>query len=529
MRMPQVVDLGEAGFLALDASAISQKAVDLRRGTGRLAEDGAQVSSGWRSLTAVYQSPVAPGLVSAMEPIGYVASGMSGAMGPAAVALEDYAQAIGSLQTRHRSIDADAGILSQEAAASPDWQSDPLLLARQARLEQSVSTLESDFDDAREQCVAVLDGILVPAVQITGSFSTAGVGAWDPRDLRSVSSLDALTPTQVNAWWISLSPVAQSMYLMTEARLIGGLDGIPSAVRDTANRSRLDGELARLVAEREALNLDEQSGSQRERIEVLDRRIGAIRAINHVLERGGRLLLHFDISGPEPLAAVAVGDPDHAEFVGVLVGGKGTTVDGGAGKMDTGARQVRDAAEVVGSIPAGDVVVVSWLGYVAPPTFADAADPSFALEGHPGLRQFTQGLAAVRPAGGAEPTVTVGGHSYGALPVTLASQLPGSQIDNVVTYGGPGIAETFPDDIDRYWMANDNDLIRGVVGSGWYKYQPSTRDGWEELSTDPFEADGVELTAGEHHSYLVEGSSTLHNLAAVIAGRPDKAVPYGQD
>jgi len=527
MRMPKVLGLGEGGFLVLDASAISRKAADLRRGTGRLADDGAQVSSGWRSLTAVYESPVAPGLVSAMEPVGHVASGMSGAMRSAAVALEDYAQEIGSLQTRHRSIDADAEILSQEAAASPNWQSDPFLLARQTRLEHSVSTLESDYDDAREQCVAVLDGILVPAVQITGTFSGAGVGAWDPRNLRSVSSLDAMTPAQVNAWWISLSPAAQSMYLMTEARLIGGLDGIPSAVRDMANRSRLDGELARLVAELETLRLDEQSDSQRERIESLEKRIGAIRSITHVLERGGRLLLHFDITGPEPLAAVAVGDPDHAEFVGVLVGGKGTNVYGGLAKFDSSAEALRENVEVVGTLTEGESAVVAWLGYAAPSSYADAADPSFAQDGLFALRSFTQGLDAARPDGSVEPIITVGGHSYGALPVTLASQLPGSQIDNVVTYGGPGIAKTLPDDINRYWMANGDDPIRGVVNSGWYKYQPSTGDGWEELTTDAFEVDGVELTAGKHHSYLVEGSSTLHNLAAVIAGRPDKAEPFG--
>ena len=134
------------------------------------------------------------------------------------------------------------------------------------------------------------------------------------------------------------------------------------------------------------------------------------------------------------------------------------------------------------------------------------------------LAQLSSGMA-----------IGIGGWGSRRKPMSLVRAILRSDLTDlhVVTYGGPGIAKTLPDDINRYWMANADDPIRGVVNSGWYKYQPSTGDGWEELTTDAVEVDGVELTAGKQHSYLVEGSSTLHNLAAVIAGRPDKAEPFG--
>ena len=96
----------------------------------------------------------------------------------------------------------------------------------------------------------------------------------------------------------------------------------------------------------------------------------------------------------------------------------------------------------------------------------------------------------------------------------------------MVTYGAPGIAKTLPDDIERYWMTNSDDPIRHVVRSGWYKFQPSVDDGWTELGTHEVETGGDRLAAGEEHDYLVNMTSTQHNLAAVIAGRPDKMVLY---
>ncbi len=65
--------------------------------------------------------------------------------------------------------------------------------------------------------------------------------------------------------------------------------------------------------------------SDRRRSEELDERIDAIASVRTVLDRGGRQLLHFDITGPEVLAAVAVGDVDTAKHVGIIVGGLTTT------------------------------------------------------------------------------------------------------------------------------------------------------------------------------------------------------------
>lgn len=534
MTRASLVGLREGGFLALDASAISDGSVDLRRAAGRVGDDGAQVSNGWRALTDVYQSPAAPGLVTAMEPVGQVASEMSGAMQTATVALDDYARAISSLQARHHSVAVDAGVFSRAAAASPDWRIEPTLRAQQSSLQRSVATLESDFDDARQQCVAVLDGIVAPTVQTTGSFASPGQGPegegrpgdgwWDPRHLFTSSSLDAMSPAEVNAWWTSLSPEAQATYLTTSPQMIGGLDGVPAAVRDSANRSRLDRELARLTAERAAMGFFERNVSDRRRSDELNERIDAIASVRAVLDRGGRQLLHFDITGPEVLAAVAIGDVDKARYVGILVGGLTTNVESGLAKMDSGAERLRGVAGTISDVDASDIAAVSWLAYAAPPKFPDAVNPAFARAGEAGLRSFTQGLSASNEHAPSVARMTLGLHSYGTLVGTLATQTDDGKVDSIVAYGSPGIAKTLPDDVDRYWMRNDDDPIRLAVNSGWFKYQPCVADGWVELGTATAEVDGTELSEGEGHDYLGEGSTTLHNIAAVMMGLPEEMV-----
>lgn len=534
MTRASLVGLREGGFLALNASAISDGAVDLRRAAGRVGDDGVQVSNGWRALTDVYQSPVAPVLVTAMEPVGQGASEMSGAMQTATVALDDYARAISSLQTRHHSVAVDAEVFARAATASPDWRIEPALRAHHSSLQQSVATLESDFDDARQQCVAVLDGIVAPAVQTTGSFASTGQGPeglggpgdgwWDPRHLFTSSSLDAMSPAEVNAWWTSLSPAAQATYLTTSPQMIGGLDGIPAAVRDAANRSRLDRELARLTAERDAMGFFERNVSDRRRSDELNERIDAIASVRAVLDRGGRQLLHFDITGPEVLAAVAIGDVDKARYVGILVGGLTTNVESGLAKMDSGAERLRDTSRSVGKAQASEVAIVSWLAYAAPPEFLDAANPAFARAGEVDLRSFTSGLSASNGHSPSEVTMTLGVHSYGTLVGTLATQTDHAQVDSIVAYGSPGIAKTLPDDVDRYWMRNDDDPIRAVVNTGWYKYQPHMDDGWVELGTAAADLDGTRLTQGVGHDYLDKGTTTLHNLAAVVMDLPERMI-----
>ncbi len=49
-------------------------------------------------------------------------------------------------------------------------------------------------------------------------------------------------------------------------------------------------------------------------------------------------------------------------------------------------------------------------------------------------------------------------------------------------------------------------------------------DGWVELGTASAEVNGIELSEGHGHDYLVEGTTTLHNIAAVVMGRPEEMV-----
>jgi len=531
------VGLREGGFLALDASAISDGAVDLRRAAGRVGDDGVQVSNGWRALTDVYQSPVAPVLVTAMEPVGQGASEMSGAMQTATVALDDYARAISSLQTRRHSVAVDAEVFARAATASPDWRIEPALRAHQSSLQQSVATLESDFDDARQQCVAVLDGIVTPAVQTTGSFASTGQGPeglggpgdgwWDPRHLFTRSSLDAMSPAEVNAWWTSLSPAARATYLTTSPQMIGGLDGIPAAVRDAANRSRLDRELARLTAERDAMGFFERNVAQRTLSDELNEKIDAITAIYEALRKGDRQLLVFDVSGREAFAAVGVGDVDAALNVSVLVGGTGTSVESGLVQLDQDSMKMRERAAEIGEVSLMEVAVVGWVGYRAPSALWLAHDPRYAVNGRADLESFVQGVGATSIHPSKDLNLTLGGHSYAAMLVTSSVLDATTPVDSIATYGTPGIASgPFAPQVDKYWLANSDDPIRAAVVAGVFTDQPNVDDGWTELDTSQREIGGTTYLRGNDHKYLQDGSMTQYNLAALIAGRKDLLVPY---
>jgi hypothetical protein len=44
------------------------------------------------------------------------------------------------------------------------------------------------------------------------------------------------SPAAVYGWWLRLGPAEQRMLVRDQPRLVGGLDGVPAAARDAANR-----------------------------------------------------------------------------------------------------------------------------------------------------------------------------------------------------------------------------------------------------------------------------------------------------
>jgi hypothetical protein len=330
------------------------------------------------------------------------------------------------------------------------------------------------------------------------------------------------------------------MIIVDAPQLVGGLDGIPCADRDRANRVLLD----RLI---------DTEGEVSRR--------GAFAAIREQLRRrqgasASALLLAIGTEG-QGRAVLAFGDPDRAADVAVYVPGMGTTLADVAGKDGARALAVHDAASALAHSSRPSISRLSlsrltssvvWLGYDPPSGFPDAASAARAVAGAAPYGRFLAGLRAT--ARGAPPHVTAIGHSYGSLLVGKAAQRPGGiAADEIVLLGSPGTGAVRAEQLGvppgHVWVAAAPDdpvterlpappqvlasLLAGVSptallpaqlraasqAQGWFGVRPAAPAFGARLLPAENGPDGA-----PHSHYLDPGSSTLTALAVVVAGPP---------
>ncbi|MBN9113139.1 MAG: hypothetical protein J0I34_30680 [Pseudonocardia sp.] len=202
------------------------------------------------------------------------------------------------------------------------------------------------------------------------------------------------------------------------------------------------------------------------------------------------------------LAVVAVGDPDSARSVAVIVPGSDMDLHTIA-KPLSWARALRAAS-------GPETAVVVWIGYTTPQGLGiDAASGALARAGAPALDAFVDGLRA--------PHVTVVAHSYGTVVAALAA--PHLDADDLVLLGSPGVRA---DDVaDLHTRAH---VHAARADADWMKWVPSIELGDLGHGTDPTSSSfGATLlpTAGvtAHDGYLTPGTASLAAVAAV-AGAP---------
>ncbi|MET7749227.1 alpha/beta hydrolase [Micromonospora sp. NPDC005367] len=231
----------------------------------------------------------------------------------------------------------------------------------------------------------------------------------------------------------------------------------------------------------------------------------------------GRRFLLFDPRG-DGRAVEVLGDLATAEHIVVLVPGVGTTLrdfDRGLAGVARRAPAVQAAAlhaELRATDPDARIAVLAWLGYDTPDGVVAAAGPAPAHRGAAALRAALRELAAHRPSA----TVTVVGHSYGALVAGLAAHDAPPQLTDVVTLGGIGTGAdraTAFGPARRIWAAEAPD--------DWIRRVPPVRLpglGHGRRPADP-EFGARALPAADvhgHDGYLVRGTSTLAAVASVV-------------
>ena len=379
-------------------------------------------------------------------------------------------------------------------------------------------------------------------------------------DAEALSSLTAEDWLGLDLGEASVSEIAgafegmsrgQRMFLAESyPEAVGALDGAPLDVRFAANRKLVDRYLADL--ENEIEDLESRIAELRARLAEAYENIspGTRAAPGPFLELAAleaqlkeakqkyadfagpkRTFLLFDPTG-DGRAIEVKGDLTKADHVAILVPGMNTELED-FGDLAEDAKRLLGVANRFGN---GDVATIAWLGYDTP-TARDVAFSGDAETGAALLDRFLDGLREhVDP-----PHVTAIGHSYGG--VTTGTALRGGlDVDDAIFIGAPGTGWGVDDaselDTRAELWAGKNPLFdvewKPIVGPIVVpeEFVPSLPAHGEDPTEEGFGTQRFRTNPpGEsqiegHGSYYDEGSESLYNMAAIVAGKDDVVSRY---
>ncbi|MFI0978855.1 alpha/beta hydrolase [Streptomyces sp. NPDC021093] len=280
------------------------------------------------------------------------------------------------------------------------------------------------------------------------------------------------TPAERKAWWTYLTQEQREELLAVYPDVIGNLDGIPSAVRDQANRDNLP------------LLIGKLEGKDDEASKTM---LAGLQAIDTKLQEPSKPPLYLLGIGDQGngRAILSYGNPDTAKNVSAYVPGLGTKLN--TDFADGTLKRAKDTARgALGVDRESNPASIVWLGYDAPQLGTSDLMDNFdvmsrdnAEAGAPAYNEFMSGISATNE--GKDPHITAIGHSYGSLTVGLAAQeqggIPGA--DDIILVGSPGTGADSADQLGVgkehvYVGAAENDLVTklptqneaGGIGAG---------------------------------------------------------------
>ncbi|BCK71550.1 hypothetical protein Srufu_055030 [Streptomyces libani subsp. rufus] len=276
-------------------------------------------------------------------------------------------------------------------------------------------------------------------------------------------------PKAAAEWWKLLPEDMRESYAALHPEIVGRTDGLPSTVRDDANRLALDQELSAMENFEYHDKYSEDDYNKRfSNLQMLQKELDKRDGVTGEKQL---YVLGFDSEG-DGKAIVAMGNPDTADNVGVNVPGTSTSMESTGGQLSR-IDSMQNAAKIADGN--SKTSMVYWLGYDAPEIPVsqagnlDVADTGRAEDAAPALRNFTHGLRASHEGGPANLSVI--GHSYGSTVVgAAASEDGGLDADNIAVVGSPGMTVDKASDLnidpDHVYIGRaKDDGIKGAAGA----------------------------------------------------------------
>src|SRR5689334_14001122 len=116
-----MIDPAAVPQIAGDMGALTRHAGELSQVDAAFGDTGARVHAGWQALAGCYTAPEAAQLFAATGPVQGVSASVAEDLRSVGSALFGYASEVTGIQTRLRTLQADAVEFVAYAAANPDW------------------------------------------------------------------------------------------------------------------------------------------------------------------------------------------------------------------------------------------------------------------------------------------------------------------------------------------------------------------------------------------------------------------------
>lgn len=333
----------------------------------------------------------------------------------------------------------------------------------------------------------------------------------------------------VALWWGSMGLDARSALRFAAPELVGNLDGLPYSIRDLANRTHLSTtmqELEHTIATELGRTAVEKAKLQLSMLQSISNALGESTA-GPTARPTNRTLLSLDVTG-QGRAAIVVGSLKDADYVTYMVPGMFFTIEGQMVYWTDAAARLRDE-QLSWLALSGDttstVATVAWIGYHTP-NLTNVGSLENAEEARDSLAHAIEGLQTLRA--GAEPFVTIIGHSYGSTAALMALTEYEFEIDALAVVGSAGSAAQSVDELN---VKNGNVYVGKaqwdpVPNSAMFGSEPGSPDyGATTFGTDggrdPITGQDL-LRSFFHIEYFSPGTESLRNLALIGIGQGSK-------